>query len=45
VGQLTSDLLELVDMLGHIRTVNVTDLFDQLAEGLLSLFLKSFVPI
>jgi hypothetical protein len=31
VGQLTTDLLEPVDMLGHIRTVNVTDLFDQLA--------------
>ena len=37
VGQLTTDLLEPVDMLGHIRTMNVTDLFDQLAEGSLSL--------
>jgi hypothetical protein len=45
VSQLATDLLEPVDMLRHIRAVNVTDLFDKLAEGALSLFRKSFISV
>ncbi len=45
MSQLATDLLEPVDMFRHIRAVDVTDLFDQLAEGALSFFRKTFISV
>ncbi len=45
MGHHTANLFEFVDMTGRVRAVNVSDVFDENFEGVLSLFGETFVTI